>query len=363
MTQELKVSIRRSIMGKRKQEEIPSSDTIWISTGSDVMDMGVGGGIGIGYPAGKIINIVGDKSSGKTFLATELIASAYHRYKNKLKWVYDDCESGFTFDTKKLYGFEIMPMNEEERFKSRTVQELYGNLRMFLNSIKKDEFGIYIVDSLDGLSSDELEELSDKRFKAFKEGKDFDKGSYRMESAKFLSQEFFKTLADDIHDKNVLLVFISQIRYNIDPMSFEKWTRAGGKALDFYAYAVVWLATLTKIEKKDRAIGVVVKAKTTKLKAPRPFREWTFSLIFDYGLDNTGSNIDYLYDLRGKRGELLKDAKAIQWDELEPMTRDELVQYIEDNKLQKELRNRVIEKWEAVETSIQTTRKNKYDVE
>ena len=348
-------------MARKKEVLTPiKKEDIWISTGCDLMDLAVGGGRGYGYPAGKIINIVGDKSSGKSFLATELVASAYHQYGDKLKFVYDDCESGFTFDTLNLYGFEILPVKEEDRFKSKTVQELYSNVRTFLDKIKSDEFGIYVVDSLDGLSSDEIEELANKRYNAFKKGKDFDKGSYRMESAKFLSQEFFKTLADDIQEKNVLLVFISQIRYNIDFFSFEKYSRNGGKALDFYAYAVIWLATMGKLKVKNTPVGVIVKAKITKLKAPRPFRECTFSLLFDYGLDNIGSSLDFLYDLRGERGELLKSAQSIKWDDNDPYDRKSLISYIEDNNLQPELRKRVIRKWEEFEDSIKSNRRGKY---
>ena len=365
MTQQTYDSVKEYFVGRRKKEDSEQAtrqESVWISTGCDVFDMVTGGGIGYGVPSGKIINIVGDKSSGKSFICTEIIASSYHKYGKNLKWVYDDCESGFTFDTQKLYGFEIMPIDDKDRFKSGTVQELYGNVRKFSDSLKQDEFGIYVVDSLDGLSSDELDDMSDKRYNAFKAGKEFNKGSYKMESAKFLSQEFFKTLSSVIHDKNILVIFVSQIRYNIDPLSFEKYSRSGGKALDFYCYAVVWLNTMAKIEKKERAIGVVVRARTTKLKAPRPFRECTFSILFEYGIDNIGSSLDYLYDLRGKRGELIGASKAIQWNEgEEEVSRDELIDRIESEGLQNELRKRVIKKWEDIEDSIKITRKGKYE--
>lgn len=344
-------------MAKKKEKK---NEEIWFSTGSDLLDLVVGGGSGKGYPAGKIINIVGDKASAKTWLSCEIIASSHYKYGDKFKWVYDDCESGFSFDTEKLYGFEIMPKKTEERFSSNTVQDLYCNVRTFLDSLKGDEFGVYVVDSLDGLSSEEIEEIAEERYKKHKQGKEMTKGSYRMEAAKFLSQEFFRTLADDLQDKNVLLVIISQIRYNVDLFSFEKYTRAGGKALDFYAYAVIWLAKVATIEKLSRAIGTVIKAKTTKLKAPRPYRECTFSLLFDYGLDNIGSNIDFLYDLRGKRGVLLKAAKEIDWNG-EIMDRQTLIDKIElSEDLEKELTKHIEEKWEGIEAEIKINRKQRY---
>lgn len=391
-------------------------ESIRFKTGSDLLDLVIGGGLGMGVPAGKIINIVGDKSSGKTFYACELIAAARHQYKTRLKWKFDDCESGYTFDTKHLYGFEIMPENEKDRHHSETVEDLYCNVRSFAESLGKNEIGIYVVDSLDGLTSEESDDLAEQRYNAHLKGKTFDKGSYKMGKAKYLSQEFFPQLADFLQDKNVLLVIISQIRDNVEAYSHKEYTRAGGRAMDFYCHSVVFLATMKKITKKGRAIGVITKAKTTKSKTPRPFRETMMPLLFDYGIDNIGANIDFLFDLRGESGALLSAANALIWEgkgttkenvkgflerldymdefksfckktktpplkkqsmidwivektdlkeEFEKefgttMTRDQLIDYIEEKRLTKPLKERVIAKWEAIEESIKNNRNPKY---
>lgn len=178
----------------------------------------------------------------------------------------------------------------------------------------------------------------------------------------------------------------------------------------------MWLATCKKIEKKETPVGVVVKAKTTKSKTPRPYRECFFSFLYDYGLDSIGTSVDYLFDLRTDKGELTKKANAIKWDgdnnltkkelkefleeyELsekfenskyadmdgtdadnmfafiqskkeyktkfnekfgDTMTRDELIAWIEENNLEQELEKRVDEKWEEFEDSIRSNRKKKY---
>ena len=288
--------------------------------------------------------------------------------------------------------------------------------KLYAGKLKDDQFGIYVLDSLDGLTSQEQDERADERLKAFHAEKTFDKGTYGMGKQKYLSQEFFPQLCSIIEDKNVLVIIISQIRENIDMFSFEKFSRSGGKAMDFYAHSVIWLATAKYITKKDRKVGVVVKAKTTKSKTPRPFRECFFSFLYDYGLDDIGSNVDYLFDLRTEKGELNTKAKAIQWngdvgkltltdlkkflDEYdlqdkfedsryfdgkptaedifdfiqskkeykekfaekfgESMTRDELIEWIEENNLEDELRQRVIDKWESFEDSLRSLRKKKY---
>lgn len=396
---------------KRKNNIVKNS----FSTGADLLDELVGGGESKGFPAGRIVNFVGDKSSGKTFLALEVIAAAKQKYKDKLKWVYDDSESGFSFDTKRLYGFEIMPINKDDRIKSDTVETAYCNVRKFFSSLSENQFGIYVIDSMDGLSSKQMNQLADEQYKSFISDKDEkEKGSYKMGKAKYLSDTFFPQLADLIETKNGLLIIVSQVRTNIDPMSFEKFTRAGGKALDFYCHTVLWLANINKIKRKDRPVGVTVKAKNTKSKTPRPYRECYLTIYFDYGLDNISTNIDFLFDLRTPSGQLQKE-KVITWDaesdisimeikeflqetkkeayyrkNIHPkikkeeflewlnedkqksllkkynikysskMKRDELVTHIENNGLQNELSKRTVDKWEAIEMSIASNRPRKY---
>lgn len=385
----------------------------YFRTGCDLLDMVTGGDKGVyGFPEGRFVNIVGDKSSGKTFLSNEIIASAYYTYpKGKFKWVYDDCERGYSFDTQSMYGFDIIPSDPDKVVCSSTVEEAFCNIANFADSLEDDQFGIYVLDSLDGLTSEEQNSQADDRLKAFNNGKEYDKGSYGMGKPKYLSREFFPQLCSKIQDKHILVIIISQVRDNVDMFSFEKFKRSGGKALDFYAHMVLWLATAKKITKKERTVGVVVKAKVTKGKVPRPFRECFFSFIYDYGLDNTGTSIDYLYDLRTATGELSSSAKSIRWgnDAEKPtvpvlrhwledegltdrfegkkptvdnviefvktnpdyrkkfeeqfgmvMTREELINYIEDSGLQEELRRKVEDKWEESEDAIRSSRRKKY---
>jgi len=354
MTKKASMDIENTILHKSKE----TRSLVCFPTGSDLMDIQVGGGVTKGYPVGNFINIIGDTSTGKTFLACEIVAASYYKYKEKLKWVYDDCESGFTFDTKKLYGVEIMPLNKDKRIKSKTVGELYCNIRLFLEALKEDELGIYIVDSLDSLASDEEIERANIRFESFKKNKKFDKKSYGMEKASYLSKEFFKQLAWMAEDTCALVIIISQIRHNVDPMSFEKFTRSGGKAMDFYAHTALWLAKVEDIIRKGIPVGAVTKAKNTKSKTPRPRRSAFVKLLFDYGIDNIQSNIDYLYDFLTPRGKLIKNPSG-EWDG-ENMSRLNLIKYIEENKLEKELKKRTAEKWEAIEESVKSKRTPKY---
>jgi len=417
---------KREIMSLNCQEKakrLIENNEGYARTGCTLLDCVVGGGIGLGFPFGRILNFVGDKSSGKTFLANEIIAYNHNKYKKNLKFNYDDAEAGFTFDTENMYGVNII---DENTTFSSTVEELDVNVYDFIKKIRNDkQVGIYVVDSLDGLCNSEVKERESERAKEFKKAKEKDidykdKGTYGMKSQKFLSQEFFRLKSDKLKDKKILLIFISQIRDKIDAKMFQrKWTRAGGRALDFYVHSIIVLAQIHKIKKEDKTIGVVIKAMTDKSKTARPHRECVFSLYFDYGIDDVGSNLDYLFDLRAENGKLLKAAQAINFDGVskniktykeflinnnlyekakeikkeetgrsnltvewldewiekdkkisklsedyfgESFTRDELIQRAEnDAEFKKEIELRTVTKWEEAEERICTKRKKKYE--
>lgn len=357
----------------------------------------------------------GNTVTHNTFLCNEIIASNHYKYGDKFKWMYDDCEAGYSFDTKSMYGFDIVTPESNQ---STKVEEAFYNITKFIENLKDDEFGVYVLDSLDALTSDEADTLAEERIKAYDNDKDFDKGSYKMGKAKYLSQEFFPQLCRKLENKNVLLIIISQVRDNMDMFSFEKYVRAGGKALDFYCSHIVWLATAQKILKKETPVGGAVKLKLTKGKVARPFRECFYSFYFSYGIDDIGSNLDYLFDLRTDNGSLSSaNCKSIAWEKDESklevnsanvrkflqdnkkyeqavstcnnnrfdlgtvidfinkdeelsklfdeqfekvMSRDSLISYIENNNLQDELKRRVIQKWEDFEDSISVKRVKKY---
>lgn len=385
------------------------------TTGCLLLDLAVGGGEGLGIPYGKIINIVGDKSAGKTFLSNEILASNYHRLKKDFEWNLDDGESGYTFNTQHLYGVDLKPDDAELIYTSKTVEELDVNVSKFFKKKmnKKGKKGIYVLDSLDGLSNEDTEKRAEDRYKQAESGKEIkEKGTFGMKTPKFLSSEFFKTKTAKFDETDAMFVVVSQVRDNIDPMSMKKQTRSGGKALDFYCHSVLWLAGVTKIsvvvEGEKKTIGGVVKARLDKSKTPRPFREVMYSFYHDYGIDDIGSSIDYLFGCRGDSGKLLASANSICWDgepktleavklwleaeglieeakeahkvefgrsnlKLEyidewiktipekeklynrkfgtPLKRADLIAKIEENpKLKEELDNRVIEKWERIES-------------
>ncbi len=339
---------KKEITKERKKKLVE-----YCTTGCDVLDLMLGGGLGWG----RVINIVGDNSTGKSFICSELIAAARNRYGEKLKWFYDDAEAAYSFDTQGLYGFSITPEDVDDY--SETVQEFDVSLYRAIEELKDDEYFIYVIDSLDALSSEEELDRKEEELKKIEAGKKT-KGSYKMEKAKFLS-EFFRTRRGLIKRKNCMLVVISQVRENIDAMfATAKYKRSGGKALDFYASQINWLAVTEKHKRKERIVGITVKVKNKKNKIGKPFRECYIPIFFDYGVDNTLSNICYLFDLYTPTGKIQKSKKFIF--EEKSYTYKTFLEYVEENDLEEKIKKLVYAKWNSEEEEINTKkgRKRKY---
>jgi len=323
---------------KNRRSENMKFNRPYFKTGVRLIDLVMGGEKGVhGNPAGRILNVVGDKSAGKTFINNEIIANAHWTYGDKFKWMYADCEHGYSFDTQTLYGMDICT---EESDKPETVEEAFYRLWKFCDSLGKDEFGVYVIDSLDALTSEEQDKRAEERIAAMDKGKTYDKGTMGMGKAKYLSQEFFAQLCKKLEKYNVLLVIVSQIRENVDPFSFEKYDRAGGKAMDFYCFMVIWLATAKKYEYEEGERKVILggtnKLKVTKGKVPRPYRECFYTYYFNYGIDNVETGVDYLFDCRTRTGDISAPAaKCCEWEknpDKKPMVGPEIRQWLIDNK-------------------------------
>lgn len=308
---------------------------IWLSFGCTLVDIITGGGEGLGTTTGTIINLIAPESAGKTLIANEVIAANFHKYKKKLKWNYDDKERGNNFDTEKLYKMKIIPDDKKDVYTSKTVEQWDVNTNKFLKKkVSDNDIGIYVLDSLDGLSDEEKEERSEKRYKQGEKGEQIkDDGTYGTKTPKFLSQEFFRTKGDAFSNKNSILIIISQVRENFGATGpfAKKYKRSAGKALDHWAGIIIWFAVVTKIIKKGRTIGAIIEAKLTKSRHPRPFRKCRFIIYFEYGIDDIGSNLNYLYSCWGEKGKLNESSNTIPWGGTEAMTLDTLTTFLKEH--------------------------------
>jgi recombination protein RecA len=256
----------------------------FVSSGCTLLDCALGGG----YPLGRIVNIVGDKSTAKTALATEALINFISRYPDGVP-AYRDTESAFDQAYAEAMGLKLDKVDFGSDDPLVTVEAFTRDFDKFLDTrIDTETPGVYVVDSLDALSDEgEMEQ-------------DIGKGTYGTAKAKLLSI-FFRTTAHRIQESRVLLLVISQVRDNIGAMFGEKHKRSGGRALDFYASQALWLAHMgelkREVSKVKRAYGVEIKAKVRKNKISLPLREARFNFVFGYGVEDLGASIDWLKEL------------------------------------------------------------------
>ena len=205
----------------------------FVSSGCAVLDCVLGGG----YPLGRMANIIGDKSTAKTALATEALINFVRQYPEGAA-AYRDIEAAFDRSYAEAMGLPVDKISfGEDENPILTVEAFVREFNTFLDQrIKTNTPGIYVIDSLDALSDEaEME-------------RDVGEATYGGEKPKQLST-FFRKTARKIETSKVLLLVISQVRDNIGVKFGEKLKRAGGKAMDFYASQCLWLAH-TGIEKR-----------------------------------------------------------------------------------------------------------------
>ena len=256
----------------------------FVSTGCTLLDQALGGG----YALGRMSNIIGDKSTGKTLLAIEAVTNFCRTYADG-PVRYLEAESAFDKEYARALGLPLdrvtwAEMVDKKGESDRTVEWWYEDLVKFLDELNGRP-GIYVVDSLDALS--DRGEIA----------RDISDGSFGGAKPKKIG-ELFRRLVGRIEESRVLVLIISQIRDKIGVTFGETKMRTGGKAMDFYATHCLWLAqikTLTRtVAKIDRATGVMIRAKVKKNKIGLPFRECDFPLLFGYGVDDVTAAVEWL---------------------------------------------------------------------
>ena len=253
----------------------PPSSVALFSSGCTLLDCSLGGG----WPEGRIVNIVGDKSTGKTLLAIEASANFALVYP-KGKIYYRETEAAFDEPYAQRLG---LPLDRVDMLRGlETVEDVFEDMEAVIKRSKGP--GLYILDSLDAVS----DRAEQKR--------KIDDATYGGTKPKQLGQ-LFRRLTQKMNTAKVTFIIISQVRDNIGVMFGEKHTRTGGRALDFYASQIVWLAHLKQISrtvnKIKRVVGVQIKAKVKKNKIGPPFREVDFPILFSYGMDDVAAACDW----------------------------------------------------------------------
>jgi recombination protein RecA len=331
-----------------------------IPTGNTLLNLALSDIPNGGYGVGKMVNLIGDSSSGKTILALTMLAECNINPKfNEYEFIFDDAETSLEIDIPNLFGSKL-----EKRIKfrkSKTIEDFYGAI---YNQIQSGIPFLYILDSFDALTSrDELKRANEfGKQEAQREDDDVDekqKGSFKMEKPKMAS-EIFRVCCDGIAQNDSFLMIISQTRDNIGfGAMFTPKTRSGGKALKFYATHEIWLATGKSHGESGRPIGADCMVKVSKNKLTGKRREVFFPIYYDYGVDSIESCINFLIkEKTWVKTKSLVDTKGFVEDK---MPIKNLIKFIEEGKFENKLNKFVSSIWYDIEDKIKLDRKPKYE--
>jgi len=237
-----------------------------ISTGSLSLDIALGGA---GIPRGRVTELFGPESSGKTTLALHVIANA-QRAGGVAAFI--DAEHALDITWAKRLGVDVSSLLISQPDTGEQALEIAEML------IESNSVDVIVVDSVAALTPRvEIEgEMSDTQVGL---------------QARLMSKAMRK-LTGIINKSKTALVFINQIRMKIGVMFGNPETTSGGRALKFYSSVRIDLRRLTTIKDTTGAVGTRVRARVVKSKIAPPFREGEFDMMFDQGISYEGDVLD-----------------------------------------------------------------------
>jgi RecA/RadA recombinase len=312
------------------------------------------------FRLGTIATIPGTSQGGKTMLVLTALAEARALERlNHYELYYDDVEEALEIDVNYMFGRDLFEnMAAPPLGTSNTIQQFKANI---LNLSKNERSFIYVLDSFDALTSDEELEKEMKKALAMAKSEEAAKaiaGSFGMEKAKIAGQ-ILRMIKGELAKTNSLLLILQQLRQNTDrktPFS-PKYVVSGGEAPYFYSTHQCWLTKAENIKDKGQRIGAIANVSVKKNKLTGKYREISFPIYNDYGIDDLASCIDFMVDV----GPWIKEGTKIKATELDlVLPKSKLIEEIEEKGLERRLRKAVGAAWKKNEEDLKLKRKPKY---
>lgn len=327
---------------KRKSKKGYSGPVI--STGSTLLDLAISGGImrGGGVIGGIFIEAFGPSGSGKTVLLASLAGNVQRQGGDAM---FADPEARINKQFASMFGFEL---KDYDYHRPDTVTELFKLARKWEPKGEKGSINGIFADSLAALSTDMEMDNEDGDKMGMRRAKEF---SEQL-------RKFCRILAQE----NYIMACSNQIRENADAGPYgQKYTTPGGKAVEFYASLRLRFQSPSKIYDKikvkgqeiKKAIGTEVMVEVVKSSIDKPFRTAPINIIFDYGIDDIRANLQFIKKYSGQ------SVYTCGGEKLDKSLKDSIL-IIEENELEQDLRNEVIDLWEALEKKFDSNRKPRF---
>ena len=355
--------IKKAMRKKKKKTKVLSTKD-YLSTGSTLLNLACSGRIDGGFAKGLYTLLVGDSSSGKTFLSLTCLAEATLNPEFKdYRFIFDNAENGALMDVAKFFGQELADRLEppagtkEDPVYSSTVEEFYYHTD---DACKDGTPFIYVLDSMDALDTQEEEEHFQERKNAHRKGKSVS-GTYGTSKAKRNSSGL-RTLTNNLRKSGSILIVVSQTRDNIGfDARFNPKTRSGGRALRFFCRLEFWSSIAERIKRRvrgsDRQVGIISKVKIVKNHISGWEGNIEVPIYRSTGIDDIGGCVRYLVEEKHWK----ENSGVINAAEFDfKGSQEDLVSKIEEEELEQDLKLLVQEVWEDIESKCTIKRKSRY---